>query len=157
MIHDFRNRMDKVIHETKLSNKKKNKYMQDIDDFVNEFNNISVMDDTEFEENVRPDTEKEDRILYLQKYYSEKPDDCPEEEWPFFNSSEINTGKYGRTELHQACALGNINEIKRLILDGASVIIKDSAGLTPLELAILENDTDMSNKITKLFIELGKH
>ena len=82
----------------------------------------------------------ESRICRWQEYYSEKPDDCPDGEWPMFKRHEyVDKREFGRTPLHIAVIDDNLAQVKKLISDGADITIKDNGGNTPFELAVLED------------------
>jgi len=74
-------------------------------------------------------------------------------EWVFepITNSLNDKFEYGRTLLHTAVLKKNIVEIKQLIQKGVKTDIKDNSGLTPFQVAIIEQD----RKIISLFEELG--
>lgn len=66
-----------------------------------------------------------------------------------------NTGKgkdiFGKTPLHNAVEMGNIDEARKLIKNGACVLDKDNNGQSCVDLALCNEDTDM----LKMFKEEG--
>jgi len=92
-----------------------------------------------------------ERLLYWQDYYSIKPDDCPDEEWPLFNT-KTEISRYGRTRLHELCISGTIEEVmQELNKCDIDIYAKDNGGNTAYELAVLENRMD----IVELFRNLN--
>ena len=84
------------------------------------------------------------RISRWEDYYSEKPSDCPDSEWPLFREKDtVDKAEFGRTPLHVAIIDNNLDEIKKLISDGADISIKDNGGNTAIELAVLEDREDI--------------
>lgn len=86
----------------------------------------------------------DDRISGWQDYYKNKPDDCPDCEWPIFKRHEwVDKAEFGRTPLHRAVADGDLGEIKVLIKNGEDLCARDNGGNTPFELAVLEGQDDI--------------
>lgn len=82
----------------------------------------------------------ESNIKKWQNYYSQKPVDCPETEWPLFKQTEkVDKQEFGRGPLHRAIMNNNLDEVKKLISEGADVTMTDNGGTTPFELAVLED------------------
>jgi hypothetical protein len=52
-------------------------------------------------------------------------------------------GNFGRTELHEAVNNNDIEEVKRLLENGADVTLKDNSGFTPLIIARLNGYADI--------------
>lgn len=79
-------------------------------------------------------------IKKWQKYYTEKPSDCPDSEWPIFRSKEqVDKLEYGRGPLHRAIMDNDLDLVKKLISEGVDVSMIDNGGNTPFELAVLED------------------
>jgi len=82
----------------------------------------------------------EANIEKWQDYYTEKPDDCPSEEWPIFRVKEqVDKKEYGWGPLHRAIMENDLDEVKKLISEGADTKMTDNGGNTPFELAVLED------------------
>lgn len=86
----------------------------------------------------------EQNIEKWQNYYTEKPSDCPDEEWPIFRVKEqVDKKEYGWGPLHRAIMKNDLDEVNKLISDGADIKMKDNGGNTPFELAVLEDRDDI--------------
>lgn len=86
----------------------------------------------------------DERINEWQDYYSKKPEDCPDDQWPIFKRHEwVDKQEFGRTPLHRAVVEGDLEEIKSLIKKGSNMKAKDNGGNTPFELAVLEGQDDI--------------
>ena len=86
----------------------------------------------------------EGNIKKWQNYYTEKPDDCPDEEWPIFRlKDKVDKGEYGRTRLHRAVIDNNLDLVKDLLSEGIDVNMIDNGGNTAFELAVLEDREDI--------------
>ena len=86
----------------------------------------------------------EGNIKKWQNYYTEKPDDCPDSEWPIFRvKDQVDKGEYGRTRLHRAVIDNNLELVKELISEGIDVNMIDNGGNTAFELAVLEDREDI--------------
>ena len=91
--------------------------------------------------------QNEKKIKTAQNKYASKPQDCPEQEWPFFPEQEQKRGRFGRTELHDACYNGNIDQVNRLLAIGSNINAVDNFGNIPIELAVMQGH----QKIVQLF------
>lgn len=104
-----------------------------------------------------PEEEKKDidkRIEFWQNYYAAEkiagrevfgPEDKIDE-------TKMDTPlEFGQTMLHRAVVQCNLEEIERLLKEGASPNKKDNGGMTPLMLAIMEEKVE----VVKLFKKLG--
>jgi ankyrin repeat protein len=90
----------------------------------------------------------EQRIKALSKYY-EKDNPFTEEE--IISDNDLK-GAYGRTLLHDAVLREDLEEIEKLIKEGASTIVKDNTNCTPYQLAVIEGKTKAVKKLKKLGI-----
>ena len=93
----------------------------------------------------------EERILTWQEYYINHGDETGQ--WVFEPIEHDINDKldYGRTLLHSAILEKNEVEIKQLVEKGINTKIKDNSGLTPFQVAIIEEDKE----IISLLEELG--
>lgn len=90
-------------------------------------------------------------ISKWQKYYSEKPSDCPDVEWPLFRSKDqVDKMEYGRGPLHRAIMDNNLELVKKLISEGTDVTMIDNGGNTPFELAVLEDRDEIVDYLLTL-------
>lgn len=82
----------------------------------------------------------ENNVEKWRDYYSSKPSDCPEGEWPLFREKDqVDKGEYGRGPLHRAVMDNNLEEVKKLISEGFDGKMLDNGGNTAFELAVLED------------------
>ena len=96
--------------------------------------------------------EKEKNITKWQNYYTEKPSDCPDKEWPLFKKKDqVDKGAYGWGPIHRAVMENNLDLVKKLVSDGEDVTMLDNGGNTPFELSVLED----KEEIMEWFINNG--
>ena len=93
---------------------------------------------------------REDLLEQWEKYYK----DLKEKTGQFVfktNKKEINNRyEYGRTLLHKAILDKNKKKISELMLKGIDYNIKDNGGLTPLQIAVIEEDREIINFLKDL-------
>lgn len=109
----------------------------------------------EFEKNVNSEPIGEwtisERIMFYREYYDKQIAKLNEEDDELSNDiiDPINErGNMGRTPIIQAEIDGDMETVKRLLIEGADPYIKDNAGLNAIEIAIIEGMEE--------FVELWK-
>ena len=126
----------------------------DFDFVANTDNELSVVrqmkpeDAQDLKDVTNEEMTTEERIKALSKYYEGKH---------IFDNDEMVAennmkGAYGRTLLHDAVLEEDLEEIEKLIEEGASVTSKDNTGMTPYMLAIVEGKEEAVKKLKKLGI-----
>ena len=105
--------------------------------------------DEKIEEVIKEDT-REKRLLALSRAYQDHGKVTGE--WVFEpTSGSINDQyEFGRTLLHIAILEKNIVEIKQLVTQGINTKIKDNGGLTPFQVAIIEDDKEIISLLENL-------
>jgi len=95
----------------------------------------------------------EANIIKWQNYYAQKPEDCPHEEWPLFRvKDQVDKGEYGWGPLHRAIMENDLDEVKKLISEGADTKMTDNGGNTPFELAVLEDRDEIVEYLLEIEI-----
>ncbi len=90
-------------------------------------------------------TDKEERILNLQRHYKEIfPEDYEEA------AKEVPRSKYGRTPLHDAVMDEDENAVREWIAAGNKTSISDNNGHTPLQMADFHGLKEMSELLRSL-------
>jgi len=92
--------------------------------------------------------DKEQRILAWRKHYEEQ-------DYVFFDNiiEQDDSPLFGRTDLHNAVANNDLEQVKIItqttISNGGNIHLKDNNNMTPLELAKLEEYTDIINYLSQ--------
>lgn len=135
------------------------KIMSDLDNLLDDPLEDDV-DDFELDEELTENTfaddhnasmqERENRIKKWQEHYISKgivePNDNEDKSK---NESNIRS-LFGRTILHEAVLTGNLNIVKQSINENTDFNKKDNNEMTALELAIMEEYTDITNYLSNL-------
>jgi len=139
------NLKDKELDEDKINlylDKIRSKY---IDDII--WNPIEKID-----EKIKKEITREERLEQWEKHYNKISKDSGQIVFEN-NKKEINKRyEYGRTLLHKAILSRNKKEIKRLVFKGIDYNIRDNSGLTPFQLAIIEEDKEIINFLKNLLV-----
>lgn len=141
LLTDFKNGLDRL----SISSERKSEAVKTFagwvkDELVDPHSRFEIGLDTFF----TIDKGIDERIAGWQDYYSKKPADCPDDQWPIFKRHEwVDKAEFGRTPLHRAVVEGDLGEIKELIKKGEDLQAKDNGENTPFELAVLEGQDDI--------------
>ena len=145
------------ISEQEKENKKKNilkkyDYIFDINQIIedeDEFSlNVSFIEVDKKELDLLSDKEK--RVNDWRKHYESNSEEDDDEEVSWTIIPEIDQPEnFGFTKLMKACLSSNVEEIKKLISNGANPKIKANSGLTAFELAVLEEKYESVKCLTE--------
>lgn len=139
------NLKDKELDEDKINlylEKIRSKY---IDDII--WNPIEKID-----EKIKKEITREERLEQWEKHYNKISKDSGQIVFEN-NKKEINKRyEYGRTLLHKAILSRNKKEIKDLISKGIDYNIRDNSGLTPFQIAVIEEDKEIINFLKNLLV-----
>ena len=139
------NLKDKELDEDKINlylEKIRSKY---IDDII--WNPIEKID-----EKIKKEITREERLEQWEKHYNKISKDSGQIVFEN-NKKEINKRyEYGRTLLHKAILSRNKKEIKRLVSKGIDYNIRDNSGLTPFQIAVIEEDKEIINFLKNLLV-----
>jgi hypothetical protein len=96
----------------------------------------------------------EENIEKWQNYYTEKPSDCPDDQWPIFRQKDkVDKREYGWGPLHRAIMDNDLEKVKELISEGADIKMIDNGGNTPFEIAVLEDREEIVDYFLTLNLE----
>ena len=139
------NLKDKELDEDKINlylEKIRSKY---IDDII--WNPIEKIN-----EKIKKEITREERLEQWEKHYNKISKDSGQIVFEN-NKKEINKRyEYGRTLLHKAILSRNKKEIKDLISKGIDYNIRDNSGLTPFQIAVIEEDKEIINFLKNLLV-----
>jgi hypothetical protein len=126
----------------------------DVEFVANTDNELSVIeqmkpdDANDLKDVTNEDMTIEERLKVLSEYYKDK-NVFDDDEMVAENNLK---GAYGRTLLHDAVLEEDVEEIEKLIEEGASTLARDNSGATPYQLAVLEGKEKSLKKLKKLGI-----
>jgi len=149
LLNDLLVKVENNLKDKELDEDKINLYLEKI---RFKYKDDIIWNPIEKTEEKKKEITREERLEQWEKHYNKIREDSGQIVFKN-NKKEINKRyEYGRTLLHKAILSRNKKEIKRLVFKGIDYNIRDNSGLTPFQLAIIEEDKEIINFLKNLLV-----
>ena len=149
LLNDLLVKVENNLKDKELDEDKINLYLEKI---RFKYKDDIIWNPIEKTEEKKKEITREERLEQWEKHYNKIREDSGQIVFKN-NKKEINKRyEYGRTLLHKAILSRNKKEIKRLVSKGIDYNIRDNSGLTPFQIAVIEEDKEIINFLKNLLV-----
>jgi len=149
LLNDLLVKVENNLKDKELDEEKINLYL---DKIRSKYKDDIIWNPIEKTEEKKKEITREERLEQWEKHYNKISKDSGQIVFKN-NKKEINKRyEYGRTLLHKAILSRNKKEIKRLVSKGIDYNIRDNSGLTPFQIAVIEEDKEIINFLKNLLV-----
>jgi len=149
LLNDLLVKVENNLKDKELDEDKINLYLEKI---RFKYKDDIIWNPIEKTEEKKKEITREERLEQWEKHYNKIREDSGQIVFKN-NKKEINKRyEYGRTLLHKAVLSRNQKEIKRLVSKGIDYNIRDNSGLTPFQIAIIEEDKEIIKFLKNLLV-----